>query len=665
MPIASSADLVEALHWAQLLEPAQLNEVTGQLQARFPEPYALADELVRRGWLTAYQVGQIFVGHEQDLVLGNYLVLERLGEGGMGTVFKARHRKLGRIVALKRIRKECLSNPDAVRRFQREARAVAQLTHPNIVLAYDADQAGDDHFLVFEYVEGTDLGKLVRERGPLPVAHACDFVAQAARGLQHAFEKGLVHRDIKPSNLILTNSGVVKVLDLGLARLASAETLLEQPTTLTQEGAVMGTPDFIAPEQARDCRSADIRADVYSLGCTLYFLLTGSAPFPGGSLTEKLLKHQLDAPTPLRSLRTEVPPAVAVVVAKMMTKRPEERFQAPAEVAAALAAAQPSTTQTAKQETNTVQSRDQAQGARDIVAPSEPAKRGGRRLLIGGVGALALLAVLLVWWMRRERAVTPAPVGAPKDRVRLLVPAYFYPAGEGLAQWDTLIASHNPDQGVEIVAIVNIDSGRPGARANPDYARIIARAADKGLRLIAYVRTDYGNRNGHAPLDATKKAITDYFDFYPKLSGVFLDEQATEASFVPTYYAPLRQYVLELKPDALVVTNPGRICDEAYLSNGKARTVADVVVMCENKDSAGPLVNYAPPKWAANYPPERFGALIHGCPEPMQNLDRIRARRIGYVHVTDKAAPPEGENAWDRLPRYWGEEVQRIKELNR
>ena len=188
-------------------------------EASFPAPRALAGELIRRGWLTPYQVNQLLQGRGRDLLLGSYVLLERLGEGGMGQVFKARNWKLGRVVALKLIRKERLDNPDAVRRFQREIRAAAQLDHPNIVRAFDADEVDGTHLLVMEYVEGTDLAKLVKKDGPLPVDKACDYCRQAALGLQHAYERGLVHRDIKPHNLLLTPGGVVKILDMGLARL--------------------------------------------------------------------------------------------------------------------------------------------------------------------------------------------------------------------------------------------------------------------------------------------------------------------------------------------------------------------------------------------------------------------------------------------------------------
>jgi serine/threonine-protein kinase len=337
MPLHAVADLVQAIQRSRLLEPNQLQELQRDLQGRFPEPKALARELLQRGWLTPYQINQLFLGRGPELLLGSYLLLERLGEGGMGVVFKARNWKLGRVVALKIIRKERLTRPDTVRRFHREIRAAAQLSHPNVVHAYDADEVAGTHFFAMEYAEGIDLARLVKQSGPLPVEKACDYIQQAALVLQHAHESKLIHRDIKPSNLVLTKGDVVKILDMGLARLQH-DAGDETSSILTQEGAVMGTPDYIAPEQALHAHLADIRADIYSLGCSFYFLLTGLPPFPTGTLMQKLLRHRMDEPEPVEKLRPEVPVGVAAIVRRMMAKTPEERYQTPGEVAAALAA---------------------------------------------------------------------------------------------------------------------------------------------------------------------------------------------------------------------------------------------------------------------------------------------------------------------------------------
>ncbi len=344
MPVETAAGLADALRRLRLLEPARLDELARDLLPRFPDPKNLARELVRRDWLTTYQANQLFKGRGDELLLDSYVLLEKLGEGGMGQVFKARNWKLGQVVALKVIRKERLANETAVLRFEREIRAAAQLSHPNIVRALDAGRAGDAHFLVMEFIEGTDLARMVRERGPLPVGFACDLARQAALALRHAHERGMVHRDVKPANLLLARHpgvrdvGLLKVLDMGLARLdpASQDVSVD---TLTQEGSVMGSLDYIAPEQAMDSHTADIRADLYGLGCTLYYLLTGSVPFPADHPMEKLLAHRASEPVPVEERRPKVPPGVAAVVRRLMAKRPADRYQTPAEAAEALAAA--------------------------------------------------------------------------------------------------------------------------------------------------------------------------------------------------------------------------------------------------------------------------------------------------------------------------------------
>lgn len=262
-----------------------------------------------------------------------YEVLKRIGVGGMGTVYQARHRVMERLVALKIVNPRLVDRPRTVDRFRREAQAAAQLSHPNIVTAYDAESVGDRHLLVMEFVEGEDLAELVMREGRLPIPRACDYARQAALGLQHAFGRGMVHRDIKPQNLILTPQGQIKILDFGLARFLSES----GPTTGgTQSGTMMGSPDYMAPEQARDAHSADIRADIYSLGCTLYVLLTGHVPFPGGSTVEKLSAHLKETPKPLAEWRPEIPGELGKVVERMMAKDPAARYQTPAEVAEAL-----------------------------------------------------------------------------------------------------------------------------------------------------------------------------------------------------------------------------------------------------------------------------------------------------------------------------------------
>jgi serine/threonine protein kinase len=295
--------------------------------------------------------------------LPDFEILEEIGRGGMGIVYRARQRSDQQIVAIKVIRKDRLQHEEAVRRFRREAQAAARLSHPNIVKVFDFDRAGDTHYLVMEYVDGITLERLIEQQGPLAIPQACDFIRQAALGLQHAHEQALVHRDIKPSNLMVTpapsppaplpegdgsktgpsdlpaTAYQVKVLDMGVARVLQmgGQSPGESLSTLTQGGAVIGTADYVAPEQLEDPHGADIRADLYSLGCTFYFLLTGQVPFPGGSLLSKLDKQRWHDPTALTHLRGDIPSAVARLVEKLMEKRPANRYQTPGNLAEALA----------------------------------------------------------------------------------------------------------------------------------------------------------------------------------------------------------------------------------------------------------------------------------------------------------------------------------------
>ncbi|MBW3598056.1 MAG: serine/threonine protein kinase, partial [Planctomycetes bacterium] len=303
-----------------------------------------------------------------------YRIVEMLGRGGMGCVFKAEHRLMHRAVALKVINPQFVLESDAVERFHREIQAAARLSHPNIVTAYDAEEAGDAHFFVMEFVEGQDLAEVVRQRGRLRVAQACEYVRQAALGLAHAHERGMIHRDIKPQNMMLMADGKVKLLDFGLASFASEAA---ERNGLTAAGCLMGTPDYLAPEQARDAHSADIRADIYSLGCTLYYLLAGQVPFPGGSTFQKVMAHTERQPQPLGDFRDDVPSELAQVIAKMMAKAPADRYQTPSEAAEALAPF----TRTASVV---------------VTAAPEPADAGRsqRRWLIGAAAAAAAFLLL-------------------------------------------------------------------------------------------------------------------------------------------------------------------------------------------------------------------------------------------------------------------------------
>jgi serine/threonine protein kinase len=304
----------------------------------------IARTLVEWGLLTKFQAELLLAGRTSGFVLGQYRILDHLGQGGMGRVFKAVHQTMNRVVAVKVLAPHLVKTDKAQHLFRREVRAAARLIHPNIVTAFDANQIGDRHFLVMEYVDGSNLEQLVRQHGPLPVDLACDLVRQVAAGLQYAHEMGMVHRDIKPANVLLQTGGehrdsllVAKILDFGLARLQKGESEPGPVAAAGRENIVMGTPDFLSPEQARNLDTVDVRSDLYSLGCTFYYLLTGTVPFPGGNTLEKLIRHSTEEPVAVEEHRPEVPRPVGDIVRRLMAKRPEDRFQVPAELAAALA----------------------------------------------------------------------------------------------------------------------------------------------------------------------------------------------------------------------------------------------------------------------------------------------------------------------------------------
>lgn len=295
----------------------------------------IAAKLVEKNVLTPYQAERILQGQAEDCVLAErYHLLEKIGAGGMGNVFRALDTKLNRVVAIKLMTPHNLSDPDAVARFKREARALAQLALPNVVQAFDTGEDRGRNFLVMEFVQGIGLNQLVKDKGPVPPSVAADYIYQTALGMLHAHERGLIHRDIKPANLLLTGEGEIKILDLGLARFLQDQI---PDGELTRENVGLGTPDYMSPEQFRDARNVDPRADIYSLGCTLYYLIAGQVPFPGSSLSEKAHAHENEEPPPLEERIPEIPVGLALVVYKMMAKRSSDRFQNMREVAEALA----------------------------------------------------------------------------------------------------------------------------------------------------------------------------------------------------------------------------------------------------------------------------------------------------------------------------------------
>ncbi|MBI3861206.1 MAG: protein kinase, partial [Planctomycetia bacterium] len=370
MSLVAIDSFFEALTQSRLLTERQLADLKADVGAsaagRLPQD--LAAQLTERKIITRWQAEMLLAG-QTAFFLGKYKLLDELGRGGMGTVLKAEQVPLGRIVALKVMDDKLLRDKTAVARFHREIRAAAALAHPNVVTAFDADQAQNTHFLVMEFVEGESLDALIKREGRLAPAEACEYIRQAALGLQHAHELGMAHRDIKPANLLLTRTGdgksLVKILDLGLARFTSES---REEGELTSTGQVMGTPDYIAPEQARNTKSADIRSDIYSLGCTLFRLLAGKVPFDGDNVIEKITARLMDDAPALRTLRPDAPSALDAVVARMLTRDPGARFQTPAEVAAALA---PFTAATVGQ--SHLRAAPPAPPARDVPAQIDPA----------------------------------------------------------------------------------------------------------------------------------------------------------------------------------------------------------------------------------------------------------------------------------------------------
>ncbi|HMC65940.1 MAG TPA: protein kinase, partial [Gemmataceae bacterium] len=297
------------------------------------EPGKLAGILVRDGILTHFQAEQFLLGKWRRFTIGKYKVLERLGSGGMGSVYLCEHKFMRRRVAVKVLPAAKAEDPSSLERFYREARAAAALDHPNIVRAYDIDQDENLHFLVMEYVDGASLHEIIKKRGPMDTLRAAHYIRQAAIGLQHAHEAGLVHRDIKPGNLLVDRNGTVKVLDMGLARFFHDE---EDILTKKYDESVLGTADYLAPEQALDSHGVDVRADIYSLGATFYYLLTGHPPFSEGTVAQKLIWHQTRQPKAIRALRRDVPEGLLAIVEKMMAKDPAQRYQEPVSVAEAL-----------------------------------------------------------------------------------------------------------------------------------------------------------------------------------------------------------------------------------------------------------------------------------------------------------------------------------------
>ncbi len=337
-----ASEFLDIVRRSGLVEREQLQRAivdlkSGAASQPIDDAQTVAETLVKAGLITRWHAEKLLEGRHKGFFLGKYKLLDHLGSGGMSQVYLAEHTLMQRRVAIKVLPKNRVDDSSYLQRFQREAQAAAALDHRNIVRAYDLDEdeVTQTHYIVMEFVDGQDLQAMVKTEGAMDYARAAEYIRQAAEGLSHAHRAGLIHRDIKPANLLVDKHNVVKVLDLGLARFTGDE---QASLTVAYDENVLGTADYLAPEQARDSHGVDSRADIYSLGCSLYFLLTGTPPFPDGSLPQRLMAHQKEPPPSILAKRPDAPQDLIAICLKMMAKKPASRYQSAQEVADALAA---------------------------------------------------------------------------------------------------------------------------------------------------------------------------------------------------------------------------------------------------------------------------------------------------------------------------------------
>ncbi|MGL6076260.1 MAG: serine/threonine protein kinase [Fimbriiglobus sp.] len=338
MSVPSSVEeLLQLIRKSGMIEDQKFDAYLQRRQAGRglpPDPRDAADAMVKDGLITGFQAEQFLLGKWRGFTIGKYKLLERVGVGGMGQVFLCEHMYMKRRVAIKVLPPAKAEQPAALGRFYREARAAGSLEHPNIVRTHDIDQDGNLHFIVMEYVDGSNMLDMVKKFGAMDIRRATYYVRQVALGLDFAFRSGIIHRDIKPGNILIDRAGNAKILDMGLARFYKDQT--DMLTVKYDDKIVLGTADYVAPEQVANSHSVDVRADIYALGASFYFLLAGHPAFPTGTVSQKLLWHRTKDPTPIRQIRPEIPEGIANIVAKMMAKDPNVRYQTPAEVAADL-----------------------------------------------------------------------------------------------------------------------------------------------------------------------------------------------------------------------------------------------------------------------------------------------------------------------------------------
>jgi eukaryotic-like serine/threonine-protein kinase len=431
MPVDSAVDLVNALRLGHLLTAGQLEDLAQNLLPQHPDAKSLARALLDREWLTPYQVNMLLTGLGARLLLEPYLILERLGDNALGQVFKARHRLMNRAVTLTVVREELLAQPEMVEQFYREIQANSQLSDPHLVHAYDAGPIGNSHFFATEYVDGIDLDRLVQQSGRLPLFVASALIQQAAAGLAHAHERNLLHHDLRPGNLLVARLGSLGSTSITTKTpLPSSDQLRDATVKIAYLGLTMLQPrlrrsgvarsedalDYVAPEQGQGA-TRDIRANLYSLGCIYYFLLTGRAPFSGGTSSVKLKQHQSEEPKPLDAYRRDVPAGIRDLIHKLLAKNPEDRYQTPAELLAALAIANPRPADVvldrpAPQPKPPVKKAAPPASLRGLL-PSWKANRSRLALIAGGVGLLFLLAVLIGLLLRSSKTSSEDTVVRP------------------------------------------------------------------------------------------------------------------------------------------------------------------------------------------------------------------------------------------------------------
>jgi tRNA A-37 threonylcarbamoyl transferase component Bud32 len=413
---SSIEELVQLIRKSGMVDEQKLNAYLQRRQfARgLPEdPREFADDMVRDGILTNFQSEQFLLGKWRGFTIGKYKLLERVGVGGMGQVFLCEHMFMKRRVAVKVLPPAKAEQPAALGRFYREARAAGSLEHPHIVRTHDIDQDGNLHFIVMEYVDGSDLLAVVKKFGALDIGRATAYVRQAAAGLDYAFRNGIIHRDIKPGNILVDRKGVARILDMGLARFYKDQS--DQLTVKYDDKIVLGTADYVAPEQVANSHAVDIRADIYALGATFYFLLAGHPPFPTGTVSQKLLWHRTKEPTPIRQLRPDVPEGLAALVTRMMAKDPKARFQTPAQVDAELEHWVPAEIPLPAAEEMPQLSPAATEAVRDVVAVEQPTEV---------VAAAAAPAA-------EPRAAAANPFGAPPPAAEVNARKPASPFGEG------------------------------------------------------------------------------------------------------------------------------------------------------------------------------------------------------------------------------------------